>query len=247
MEGAARRRSAPQPGDLLLIVADERPVVRHVLGLLRLQLGRPPVNEGGLNFLWVVDFPLFEGIDEETGAPIPAHHPFTMPHAEDLAALGPPGDPVPAGRGRCWPPAARPTTWCSTAGSWARARCGSTAPSIQQRIFELLGIDAEPSSAVRVPARGLSLRRAAPRRLRLRHRPPRRPAGRRGEHPGGHRLPEDAVRVRIRSPTPPPSHRPPPTARPGPPASVGAAPAARVELAARGAVPTGPLTRRRTR
>ena len=73
-------------GDLLLLVADERRAVRHVLGLLRLELGRPPVTEGGLHFLWVVDFPLFEGMDE-AGNPIPAHHPFTMPHEEDLEAL----------------------------------------------------------------------------------------------------------------------------------------------------------------
>jgi len=73
-------------GDLLLLVADERRAVRHVLGLLRLELGRPPVTEGGLHFLWVVDFPLFEGMDE-AGNPIPAHHPFTMPHVEDLEAL----------------------------------------------------------------------------------------------------------------------------------------------------------------
>jgi aspartyl-tRNA synthetase len=73
-------------GDLVLIVADERPKVRHVLGLLRLELGRPPVHEGGTQYLWVVDFPLFEGLDE-TGSPIPAHHPFTMPHADDTAML----------------------------------------------------------------------------------------------------------------------------------------------------------------
>jgi aspartyl-tRNA synthetase len=72
--------------DLLLLVADERRAVRHVLGLLRLELGRPPVTEGGLHFLWVVDFPLFEGLDEG-GNPIPAHHPFTMPHEEDFEAL----------------------------------------------------------------------------------------------------------------------------------------------------------------
>jgi aspartyl-tRNA synthetase len=57
-----------------------------VLGLLRLELGRPPVTEGGLNFLWVVDFPLFEGLDDD-GRPVPAHHPFTMPHPEDLELL----------------------------------------------------------------------------------------------------------------------------------------------------------------
>ena len=73
-------------GDLILIVADERRAARHILGLLRIELGRPPVTEGGLHFLWVVDFPLFEGMDD-AGNPIPAHHPFTMPHPDDLDAL----------------------------------------------------------------------------------------------------------------------------------------------------------------
>ena len=73
-------------GDLVLIVADDRPKVWHVLGLLRLELGRPAVTEGGLQFLWVVDFPLFEALDEN-GNPIPAHHPFTMPHVDDVAYL----------------------------------------------------------------------------------------------------------------------------------------------------------------
>ena len=114
-----------EPGDLLLLVADRRPVVRHLLGLLRLELGRPPVDEGGLNFLWVVDFPLFEDVTED-GSPVPAHHPFTMPHADDLALLGEPGR-------RCrlprisWRSGPRPTTWCSTVGSSGRGACGSTA------------------------------------------------------------------------------------------------------------------------
>jgi aspartyl-tRNA synthetase len=81
-----RANLGAEPGDLLFLAADERPVVRHVLGLLRLALGRPPVTEGGLNFLWVVDFPLFEGLDED-GRPVPAHHPFTMPHPDDLELL----------------------------------------------------------------------------------------------------------------------------------------------------------------
>src|SRR5207247_1986260 len=36
-------------------------------------------------FAWVVDFPLFEP-DPETGKPVFAHHPFTSPHPDDLAA-----------------------------------------------------------------------------------------------------------------------------------------------------------------
>jgi aspartyl-tRNA synthetase len=81
-----RRAMGAEPGDLLFLVADDRRLVRHVLGLLRLDLGRPPVTEGGLNFLWVVDFPLFEGLDDD-GRPVPAHHPFTMPHPDDLGLL----------------------------------------------------------------------------------------------------------------------------------------------------------------
>ena len=72
-------------GDLVLIVAGERPMVRSVLGALRLDLGRPPVSEGGLHFLWVVDFPLFEAADD--GSPAPMHHPFTMPHPDDIDRL----------------------------------------------------------------------------------------------------------------------------------------------------------------
>jgi aspartyl-tRNA synthetase len=89
--GKLRQGMGAEPGDLLFLVADDRPVVRHVLGLLRLELGRPPVTEGGLNFLWVLDFPLFEGLDED-GRPVPAHHPFTMPHPDDLELLAS-GDP----------------------------------------------------------------------------------------------------------------------------------------------------------
>ncbi len=75
-----------EPGDLILLVAGERRVAERVLGVLRLELGRPPVTEGGLRFLWVLDFPLFEALDDD-GLPAPAHHPFTMPHPDDLGRL----------------------------------------------------------------------------------------------------------------------------------------------------------------
>ena len=75
-----------EEGDLLLLVADEWSTVCHVLGLVRLEIGRPPINEGGFHFLWVIDFPLFEGTDEH-GNPSSSHHPFTMTHVEDLVLL----------------------------------------------------------------------------------------------------------------------------------------------------------------
>ena len=70
------------PGDLVLIVAGERRRTNTVLGALRLDLGRPPVNDGALAPLWVVDFPLFEAVTDD-GRPVPAHHPFTQPHPDD--------------------------------------------------------------------------------------------------------------------------------------------------------------------
>ena len=73
-------------GDMIFVIADQRRTVNHILGLLRLELARPPVGEGGLNFLWITEFPLFESVTD-TGEPIPAHHPFTMPHTDDLEML----------------------------------------------------------------------------------------------------------------------------------------------------------------
>ncbi len=73
-------------GDMVFVIADRRRTVNHILGLLRLELARPPVGEGGLNFLWITEFPLFESVTD-SGEPIPAHHPFTMPHPDDLEML----------------------------------------------------------------------------------------------------------------------------------------------------------------
>ena len=131
--GALRKETNAEAGDLLLLVADERNKVRHVLGLLRLELGRPPVNEGGLHFLWVTEFPLFEAIDEASGKPVPAHHPFTMPHPDDAEKLD--TDPL----------AVRSQAYDLVLNGW---ELGSGSVRIhrsdmQQRIFGLLGIGAE--------------------------------------------------------------------------------------------------------
>jgi len=120
-------------GDLLLLVADDRPKVCHVLGLLRLELGRPPVTEGGLQFLWVVDFPLFESLDD-AGNPVPAHHPFTMPHAEDVALLDT-GNPQDLLKVRSQAYDLVLNGWELGSGS-VRIHRGD----IQSRMFELLGI-----------------------------------------------------------------------------------------------------------
>ena len=126
-----------RPGDMVFLVADKRPVVRHVLGLLRLELGRPPVNDGSFNYLWVVDFPLFEALTAE-GEPIPSHHPFTMPHEDDLPALmsqdGPPtGEALLEIRSQAYDLVLN--GWELGSGSVRIHR-----REVQQRIFEVLGI-----------------------------------------------------------------------------------------------------------
>lgn len=132
-QSALRQTMEAQEGDLLFLVADERSTVRHILGLLRIEMGRPPVTEGGLNFLWVVDFPLFEGIDED-GNPQPAHHPFTMPHEEDLELLAS-GDLLNI-RSQAYDLVLN--GWELGSGS-VRIHRGE----IQQQIFSLLGISPE--------------------------------------------------------------------------------------------------------
>jgi aspartyl-tRNA synthetase len=137
---AVRTTLSASPGDLVLLVADERPVVRHVLGLLRLELGRPPVTSGGLQFLWVVDFPLFEGLGDE-GRPVPAHHPFTMPHPDDLKLLTS-GDTADLLRVRSQAYDLVLNGWELGSGSVRIHR-----PDVQRSIFGLLGISDEEAQA----------------------------------------------------------------------------------------------------
>jgi len=125
-----------EQGDLVLIVADERRTVCHVLGLLRLELGRLPVTEGGLNFLWVVDFPMFEAVSSE-GKPIPAHHPFTMPHPDDVDLLTS-SDPDDLLRTRAQSYDLTLNGWELGSGSVRIHR-----PDVQRQIFSLLGISDE--------------------------------------------------------------------------------------------------------
>lgn len=126
---------AAEPGDLLLMVAGERRVANHVLGVLRLDLGRPPVSEGGLRFLWVVDFPLFEGLADD-GSPVPAHHPFTMPHPDDLALLDAEGVDLLGVRSQAYDLVLN--GWELGSGSVRIHR-----RDVQERIFTLLGISPE--------------------------------------------------------------------------------------------------------
>lgn len=81
-------RFEAEPGDLLLFVADKPRIVNDALAHLRLLIGEKLdlIDPDQYNFLWVVDFPLFE-YDEEKKRWDAVHHPFTAPKEEDIAML----------------------------------------------------------------------------------------------------------------------------------------------------------------
>lgn len=66
--------------DLILIVADKKKIVYDALGALRLKIAQELnlIDKEKLNFLWVVDFPMFEYSETENRYKA-MHHPFTMP------------------------------------------------------------------------------------------------------------------------------------------------------------------------
>ena len=69
--------------DLVLFVADTLEVSNATLGALRVRLAKELdlIDNNQYNFLWVVDWPMFEWSEEE-GRYMSAHHPFTLPQAE---------------------------------------------------------------------------------------------------------------------------------------------------------------------
>lgn len=76
-----------KPGDTVLIVSGPDLGTYQIAGQLRLLFARDQQRlEPGWRFLWVTEFPLFEW-SEEANRLVSAHHPFTMPLAEDLPRL----------------------------------------------------------------------------------------------------------------------------------------------------------------
>ena len=74
--------------DLVLFVADTLEVANATLGALRGRIAKELglIDNDKFNFLWVVDWPMFEWSEEE-GRYMSAHHPFTLPQAETTHEL----------------------------------------------------------------------------------------------------------------------------------------------------------------
>jgi aspartyl-tRNA synthetase len=129
---AIRSVDGAQAGDLVLAVADDYVTSCKVLGAVRLNIAAPPVSEGPHRYVWVTDFPMFEGLDED-GNPISAHHPFTMPHPDDMEFMQ--TDPM---RVRSQAYDLVLNGWELGSGSVRIHRA-----DIQSQIFQILGISEE--------------------------------------------------------------------------------------------------------
>ena len=115
-------------GDLLLLVADTASVVAHVLGQLRLHLGKPAGHDE-LGFLWVIDFPVFDEVDG--GGLAPSHHPFTAP--VDLTEM----------RERPREAIAKAYDLVLNGSELGSGSVRIHDPEVQREVFDILGISSE--------------------------------------------------------------------------------------------------------
>lgn len=85
---AIYERLGAEKGDVILIVADRKPLALSVLGALRLTVAKrlDIIPEDQFNFLWITEFPFFE-YNEETKQYDAMHHPFTAPLDECIEYL----------------------------------------------------------------------------------------------------------------------------------------------------------------
>jgi aspartyl-tRNA synthetase len=124
-----------EEGDLLLLVADKRPVTDAVLGQMRLDLGARfgLIDESENRLVWIVDFPLF-AYDEVEKRFDAVHHPFTAP-----AAGWDPADPGSALS------QAYDVVWNGQELGGGSIRIHDA--GVQEQVFAALGIDKETAEA----------------------------------------------------------------------------------------------------
>ncbi len=88
IEGRLTEALQLENNDLILFVADSLEVSNETLGALRTRIAKELelIDYSKFNFLWIVDWPMFEWSEEE-GRYMSAHHPFTLPTAETAHEL----------------------------------------------------------------------------------------------------------------------------------------------------------------
>ncbi len=132
VEGILERTGA-RDGDLIFFGADKRTVVNEALGALRVRLGEDRgLMAPGWHPVWVLDFPMFEW-DDQAKRWAALHHPFTAPGEAQL-------DRLEENPGACLSRAYDMVLNGSEIGGGSiRIHRAET----QERVFRLLGIDAE--------------------------------------------------------------------------------------------------------
>lgn len=79
-------RTGAKPGSVMMFIADKPTRCNEIISRLRIKVAEELqlIDESKFEFVWVLDFPMFE-FDEETQSYTPAHHMFTMPqNLEDI-------------------------------------------------------------------------------------------------------------------------------------------------------------------
>lgn len=78
-------RTGAKIGDIIFFGADKETIVNDSLGALRLKVAQDKgLVKDGWEFLWVIDFPMFEKGEGRLSA---CHHPFTAPQVESVEDL----------------------------------------------------------------------------------------------------------------------------------------------------------------
>ncbi|HET7050896.1 MAG TPA: aspartate--tRNA ligase [Solirubrobacteraceae bacterium] len=130
---ATNSRLEASEGDLLLIVADEVTTAGQSLGALRLELGRRfgLIPEGRHDILWVVEFPMFMWHPDEQRWDA-EHHPFTAPSGE----LDDPANLL-----------SRSYDLVLDGNEIGGGSIRIHRRDVQQRVFEMIGMNAEEAQA----------------------------------------------------------------------------------------------------
>ena len=125
------------PGDIVLFAADHWDIATKVLGELRQKVAHDLgiIPEGKWNFVWVVDFPMFE-YDEEGKRWVALHHPFTSPNPGQFDILNTdPGSCLSAGYDLV-------LNGSEIAGGSIRIHN----TNVQDRVFDLIGLSKEEAA-----------------------------------------------------------------------------------------------------
>jgi len=126
-------RTGAETGDLIFFGSDKAGIVNEALGALRVKLGHDRgLMVDGWKPVWVIDFPMFEW-DEAANRWNALHHPFTAPLVEHVELLE--TDP-----GACL---SRAYDMVLNGTEVGGGSIRIHQESIQQKVLNLLGIDAE--------------------------------------------------------------------------------------------------------